>query len=35
MLPIADYLGPGGLLARRVEGFAHRPAQHAMARAVA
>jgi ATP-dependent DNA helicase DinG len=35
MLPVADYLGPGGLLARRVDGFAHRPAQHAMAQAVA
>ena len=35
MLPVADYLGPAGLLARQVDGFAHRPAQHAMAQAVA
>lgn len=33
--PIAEILGPSGLLARRLEGYRHRPQQEAMARAVA
>ena len=34
-LPVADFLGPEGLLARRVRGYGHRPQQQAMAEAVA
>jgi ATP-dependent DNA helicase DinG len=33
--PIAEILGPSGLLARRLDGYRHRPQQEAMARAVA
>jgi ATP-dependent DNA helicase DinG len=35
MLDVAGYLGPGGRLARQVDGFAYRPQQEAMAQAVA